>query len=59
MALLSLLGAELSFGDTPLLDNLELFVEARERVGLIGRNGTGKSSLLAVIGRRRYPGDHR
>jgi len=53
MALLSLLGAELSFGDTPLLDNLDLFVEQRERIGLIGRNGTGKSSLLSVIDSRR------
>ncbi|MFK7964965.1 MAG: ATP-binding cassette domain-containing protein [Burkholderiaceae bacterium] len=53
MALLSLLGAELSFGDTPLLDNLDLFVESRERIGLIGRNGTGKSSLLSVINSRR------
>ncbi|MGH1360657.1 MAG: ATP-binding cassette domain-containing protein [Burkholderiaceae bacterium] len=53
MALLSLLGAELSYGDTPLLDNLDLFVEARERIGLIGRNGTGKSSLLSVVSSRR------
>lgn len=53
MALLSLLGAELSFGDTPLLDNLDLFVEARERIGLIGRNGTGKSSLLSVVDGRQ------
>ncbi len=53
MALLSVLGADLAFGDTPLLDGLDLFVEARERVGLIGRNGTGKSSLLSVIAGNR------
>ncbi len=53
MALLSVLSAELAFGDTPLLDNLDLFVEAREHVGLIGRNGTDKSSLLSVIAGRR------
>src|SRR4030095_7622794 len=39
----------LSFGPTPLLDRAEFSIEAGERVGLIGRNGTGKSSLLNVI----------
>jgi ATP-binding cassette subfamily F protein uup len=49
MPLLTLLDAELAFGDLPLLDGAALNVEAGERIGLIGRNGTGKSSLLAVI----------
>jgi ABC transport system ATP-binding/permease protein len=49
MPLLTLLDAELAFGDLPLLDGAALNVEAGERIGLIGRNGTGKSSLLSVI----------
>jgi ATP-binding cassette subfamily F protein uup len=49
MPLLTLIDAELSFGDFPLLDRASFAMEAGERIGLIGRNGTGKSSLLGVI----------
>ncbi|MGC1440548.1 MAG: ATP-binding cassette domain-containing protein [Burkholderiaceae bacterium] len=49
MNLVSIFNAELAFGDMPLLDGAELAIESRERVGLIGRNGTGKSSLLSII----------
>ena len=49
MPLLQLLDAELAYGLHPLLDRAALALEAGERIGLIGRNGTGKSSLLAVI----------
>ncbi len=49
MALLTLQDAELAFGLTPLLDRANLTVQANERIGLIGRNGSGKSSLLKVI----------
>ena len=49
MALLNLLDAQLAFGDMPLLDGASLAMESGERIGLIGRNGTGKSSLLGVI----------
>ena len=49
MTLISLLDAELAFGDLPLLDSAGLTVTEGERIGLIGRNGTGKSSLLGVI----------
>jgi ATP-binding cassette subfamily F protein uup len=41
--------AELAYGMHPLLDHASLSVALGERIGLIGRNGTGKSSLLRVI----------
>jgi ABC transport system ATP-binding/permease protein len=49
MALITLLDAHLAFGDRPLLDGAQFSVESGERLGLIGRNGTGKSSLLRII----------
>lgn len=39
----------MAFGDQPLLDHANLTVMDGERIGVIGRNGTGKSSLLRVI----------
>ena len=52
MTLVSLLDAELAYGDLPLLDGAALTVAEGERIGLIGRNGSGKSSLLGVIAGR-------
>jgi ATP-binding cassette subfamily F protein uup len=49
MAVLSLSNAHLAYGHVALLDGASLSLEAGERIGLIGRNGTGKSSLLKVI----------
>ena len=46
---LTLQNAELAFGDQPLLDHADLTVADGERIGVIGRNGTGKSSLLKVV----------
>lgn len=49
MAVLSLTNAHLAFGHVPLLDGANFALETGERVGLIGRNGTGKSSMLKVL----------
>ena len=52
MTLVALLDAHLAYGDHPLLDGAQLMLQPGERAGLIGRNGTGKSSLLKVIAGR-------
>ncbi|MCU6498860.1 ATP-binding cassette domain-containing protein [Rugamonas sp. A1-17] len=52
MAVISLSSAQLAFGHVALLDHAEFSLETGERVGLIGRNGTGKSSLLKIISGR-------
>ncbi|HEY4068934.1 MAG TPA: ATP-binding cassette domain-containing protein [Burkholderiaceae bacterium] len=49
MALLSLSNAHLAFGHVALLDNAAFSLDAGERLGLIGRNGAGKSSMLKII----------
>ncbi|HEY8119539.1 MAG TPA: ATP-binding cassette domain-containing protein [Methylophilaceae bacterium] len=41
--------ASLAYGHHPLLDQAAFQLDPGERVGLIGRNGAGKSSLLKVI----------
>ena len=50
MALITLLDAQLAFGHVALLDHATFSLEPGERVGLIGRNGAGKSSLLKILG---------
>ncbi len=49
MALIVLNDAKLAFGHVDLLANTNFSLEPGERVGLIGRNGTGKSSLLKIL----------
>ena len=49
MALLTLHDVSLAFGDAPILDGLSVRVERGDRLCLLGRNGTGKSTLLKVI----------
>ena len=57
MALITLLDAQLAFGHVALLDHTDFSLDAQERVGLIGRNGTGKSSLLKILARLEKPDD--
>jgi ABC transport system ATP-binding/permease protein len=49
MAVLSISNAHLAFGHVALLDNAAFSLEGGERLGLIGRNGAGKSSMLKII----------
>lgn len=57
MALITLLNAQLAFGHVALLDHTNFSLETGERVGLIGRNGAGKSSLLKILGGLAQPDD--
>ncbi len=49
MPLLTLESVSLAFGHVPLLDRVDLVLDSGDKVALIGRNGTGKSSLLRII----------
>ena len=57
MSLITLARAHLAFGDVALLDDTDFSLEAGERVGLIGRNGTGKSSMLRILAGLERPDD--
>ena len=49
MPLLQFKNLALAYGDVSLLDHIDLTIEPGERIALIGRNGTGKSSLLKIL----------
>ncbi|MCK5722401.1 MAG: ATP-binding cassette domain-containing protein, partial [Gammaproteobacteria bacterium] len=49
MALIKLESACLAYGHVPLLDKVDLKIDAGERVCLVGRNGAGKSTLMRVM----------
>ncbi|WP_168793046.1 ATP-binding cassette domain-containing protein [Paraburkholderia aromaticivorans] len=57
MSLYTITGAQLAFGHVALLDHADFSLEAGERVGLIGRNGAGKSSLLKIVADLTKPDD--
>jgi len=59
VALIDLQGVSLAYGGPPLLEHIDLLVEAGERVCLLGRNGTGKSSLLRLLHGIEVPDDGR
>ena len=59
MSLLTCNDLSLAFGHVALLDHAAFALEPGERVGLIGRNGTGKSSLLKIIAGLQQPDDGR
>ena len=50
MSLLSLKDASLAFGHIPLLEDVNFSLDEGERLCVVGRNGTGKSTFLKVIG---------
>jgi ATP-binding cassette subfamily F protein uup len=55
MPLVSLDRVSIAYGHLPLLDESSLQIEPGERISVIGRNGTGKSTLLKIIGGDQPP----
>jgi ATP-binding cassette subfamily F protein uup len=49
MPLVTLDRVSMAYGHLPLLDEVAMQIDARERVSVIGRNGTGKSTLLKIL----------
>ena len=59
MPLATFENVSLAYGHVPLLDQVDLVVEPGSRIGLIGRNGAGKSSLLKLLAGTALPDDGR
>ncbi len=57
MTLLKFTDVSLAYGATPLLDHVSWQIAKGERVCIIGRNGTGKSSLLRLVLGQQMPDD--
>ncbi|MBB71587.1 MAG: ABC transporter ATP-binding protein [Legionellales bacterium] len=57
MPLITLRNISLNFGHEPLLDGIDLTVDAKERICIVGRNGMGKSTLLKLINDELTPDD--
>lgn len=55
--LITLTDVQLAYGHHPLLDHADFVIQEGERIGLIGRNGAGKSSLLRLLDGRNVPDD--
>ncbi|WP_313624956.1 ATP-binding cassette domain-containing protein [Achromobacter sp.] len=55
--LITLTDIQLAYGHHPLLDHADFAIQSGERIGLIGRNGAGKSSLLRLLDGRTQPDD--
>ncbi len=57
MALLNMRNVSLAFGGPPIFDGISLQLEPGDRLCLLGRNGTGKSTLLKLINGELSPGE--
>ena len=57
MPLLTLDAVSHAYGHVPLLDHADLVIDPGHRLGLIGRNGTGKSTLMRVLSGELIPDD--
>ncbi len=59
MSLINCQNLSMAFGGPILLDNISLIIEKNERVGLLGRNGEGKSTLLKILNNEFSPNSGR
>ena len=57
MALLSLRNISFTWSGEPLLENINIEIEPGERIALVGRNGTGKSTLMKIMSGEVEPDD--
>ena len=57
MAIITLTDVSLAYGHHPLLAHVDFQIEPGERVCLVGRNGTGKSTLFRVVNGEAIPDD--
>ena len=48
-------GVSLSYGAGPVLDDVSLGIADRDRIGIVGRNGVGKSTLIRVLAGGQQP----
>lgn len=55
--MLSATNLYIQYGDRILLDHIDLVVKSGERIGLVGRNGAGKSTILKILAREITPQD--
>tara|TARA_R110002110_G_scaffold271566_3_gene487053 strand:+ start:78348 stop:80258 length:1911 start_codon:yes stop_codon:yes gene_type:complete len=55
MPVLTLENIHLSIGETPLFDNIQLNIQPRDKIALVGRNGAGKSTLLRIMAGLELP----
>ncbi|TXR52127.1 ABC-F family ATP-binding cassette domain-containing protein [Reinekea thalattae] len=59
MSLINVLNISFQAGTKKLFDNLSFSIEPGDRIGLVGHNGCGKSSLLSLLLNRQTPDDGR
>ena len=57
MSLVSVRNLTFAYGEPPLFDGINFSVQSGERIGLVGRNGTGKSTLLRLLCGELQPDD--
>jgi ATP-binding cassette subfamily F protein uup len=57
MALITLRNIQVGFGGQPLLENVSLSIDSGDRICLLGRNGTGKSTFMKIIAQEIQPED--
>ena len=57
MALITVQGLKMEFGEQLLFDGMSFEIQEGDRVGLIGVNGAGKTTLFKLLTGEYYPTD--